>query len=53
VEFFRIGTKLALGLTLAQWVSLAIAAACAGWLLVRSRQPLKNEPAGQKARRAR
>lgn len=53
VEFFRIGTKLALGLTLAQWVSLGIAAACAGWLLVRSRQPLKNEPAGQKARRAR
>ncbi len=44
VEFFRIGTPLALGLTLAQWVSLAIVAGCSGWLLVRARQPLKNGP---------
>lgn len=44
VEFFRIGTPLALGFTLAQWVSLGIVVGCAGWLLVRSRQPLKNAP---------
>lgn len=44
VEFFRIGTPLALGFTLAQWVSLAIVVGCGGWLLVRQRQPLKNSP---------
>lgn len=44
VEFFRIGTPLALGLTLAQWVSLGIVACCAGWLAARGRQPLKNLP---------
>lgn len=42
VEFFRIGTPLALGLTLAQWVSLAIVVLCGGWLWVRGKQPLKN-----------
>lgn len=43
VEFFRIGTPLALGFTLAQWVSLGIVAICALWLPGRGRQPLKNE----------
>jgi len=47
VEFFRIGSPVALGLTLAQWVSLAILAICAGWLLVRGRQPLKNPAAAR------
>lgn len=50
VEFFRIGTPLALGFTLAQWVSLGLVAACAGWLVVRSRQPLKNEPSAKGVR---
>ncbi len=45
VEFFRIGTPVALGLTLAQVVSLLVLAASAAWLLVRRRQPLKNRPA--------
>lgn len=47
VEFFRIGTPAAFGLTLAQLVSLGIVVVCAGWLLVRRQQPLKNEPAAR------
>ena len=42
VEFFRIGTPVAAGLTLAQLVSLLIIAASGLWLMFRNRQPLKN-----------
>jgi len=44
VEFFRIGTPVAGGLTLAQLVSLGLAALSGLWLLFRHRQPLKNPP---------
>jgi len=47
VEFFRIGTPVAAGLTLAQLVSVLIIAVSSTWLLFRNRQPLKNPPAGR------
>lgn len=44
VEFFRIGTPVVAGLTLAQLVSLLIVVLSAFWLKVRQTKPLKNEP---------
>ncbi|HEY8418729.1 MAG TPA: prolipoprotein diacylglyceryl transferase [Limnochordales bacterium] len=46
VEFFRIGTPVVAGLTLAQLVSLLVIAASGLWLVFRNRQPLKNAPHG-------
>lgn len=43
VEFFRIGTPVFAGLTLAQVVSLLLIAGSAFWLKARQEQPLKNE----------
>lgn len=43
VEFFRIGTPIFLGLTLAQVVSVAIVAVSAVWLKLRQNQPLKHD----------
>src|SRR5690606_312973 len=44
VEFFRIGTPVAAGLTLAQLVSVLVIAGSGLWLLYRNRQPLKDPP---------
>ncbi|MBO8141554.1 MAG: prolipoprotein diacylglyceryl transferase [Firmicutes bacterium] len=50
VEFFRIGVPAALGLTLAQLVSLGLVALCLLWLPFRSGRPLKNPPPATPAR---